>query len=114
MKEIKERGDFINELKLYQISSDLYNKLFKKWSNHEYVDHLLYFFKSGSKYISIDNEAGEFFTEEFDSKEKAICWLIRNDYSSIEINSMSNKDVLNLYKNNNFKIINNEEVEYGL
>lgn len=114
MKKIKERGGFIKELKLYQISPELYEKLFNKWSNHEYVDHLLYFFKSDDKYISIDNEAGEFFVEEFDSMEKAICWLIRTDYSSIEINNMSKEDILNLYENNNYKIIYNKEIEYGV
>ena len=52
--------------------------------------------------------------EEFDSMEKAICWLIRTDYSSIEINNMSKEDILNLYENNNYKIIYNKEIEYGV
>lgn len=58
------------------------NKYVDNWVEHEKLpinDNLIYT-KAKNKYVAVDNTTGDCFTEEFDSEEDTINWLLRKDY----------------------------------
>lgn len=103
----------INEVTIYEISYKKFKDLIDKWNGKCNIDRTLFLTKDNNKYLTIDNEAGECFTEEFDNKEKAICWLVRKDYSANEIQKLNLEIINKLLSEEKYKIISSE-VEYGL
>ena len=104
-----------DNIEIYEISYKKFRSLVDKWSKHENIDHLLFLSKSKNKYLVLDNEAGECFVEEFDNKDKALCWLIRKDYGANEIVGLQDVEIRKLLSDENYKIISSgKEVFYGI
>lgn len=104
-----------DDIKIYEISYKKFKNLIDKWSNHGKVDRLLFLSKNNNKYLALDNEANECFIEEFNSKDKALCWLVRKEYDSAEIENLQDVEVRKLLSEEKYKIIlNYKEVSYGL
>jgi len=105
----------INEVNIYEISYKKFKNLVDKWSNHEKIGRLLFLSKNKNKYFALDNEADECFVEEFNSRDKALCWLVRKEYDSSEIENLQDIEVRNLLSEEQYKIVlNYKEVSYGL
>lgn len=102
------------KIKIYKISYETFNDLYKKWTNHEQVDKLLYLTKKDNVCLAIDNEANEFFVEQFSAENKALCWLIRKDYDASEINSLVSWEIKELIKKIEYEVINLMEDNYEL
>lgn len=105
---MKVRKIIIDIIEVHEISYDEMIKLIDKWSTDKKVDHFLYFTKKDDSYICVDNEVGAFIIDTFDSKDKAICWLLRNDYSGEEINKLQDIEVRKLLKTQKYEVINNK------
>lgn len=104
-----------DNIKIYEISYKKFKSLIDKWSNHENIDRLLFLSKNKNQYLVIDNEADECFVEEFDSKDKALCWLVRKEYDSDEIKKLQDDEIRKLISEEKYKIIlDYKEVSYGL
>lgn len=102
-------------VEIYGISYKNFKNLIDRWSNHENIDHLLFLSKNNDKYLTIDNEAGECFVEEFDNKDKAICWLVRKDYDVNEINKLQDIEIRKLLSKEKYKVISKSKaVSYGI
>ena len=105
----------IDNIEIYEISYKKLGNLIDKWSKHENIDHLLFLSKSKNKYFALDNEAGECFVEEFDNKDKALCWLVRKDYGADEVDKLQDIEIRKLLSNENYKIVSSKkEVLYGI
>ena len=96
----------IDVIDIYEISYDEMIKLIDKWSTDKKVDHFLFFTKKDDSYICVDNEAGAFIIDTLNSRDKAICWLLRNDYSSNEINRLQEIEVRKLLRKQKYEVIN--------
>lgn len=107
---------FINEIEIYELSNNDFAKLIEKWTKDRNIPHRLYFTKrSNDLYIGLDNEHGSCYVEEFDSKDRVICWLVRCDYSASEINRLIDIKVRKLFEKKHYKIITMENNKnYGL
>ena len=95
----------INEIKIYYISNKKFLNLINLWKNHKYIDRKLFMTEKDNQYICLDNESGLCFIEKFDTKNQAICWLIRTDYAAFEIEKLKNIEIKKLLKKHNYKII---------
>lgn len=95
----------IEEINIYEITFDKLMELIKNNDNKEYVENLLYVTKYKDYYIALDNVTNCFNLEEFDTKRKAICWLLRCDYDADNINSMENDMVNMLIKKQKYHLI---------
>ena len=96
----------INEVILiYNISNKKSDILLSEWLLHKHVPQRLFLAKKNNKYSAIDNESNEFYIEEFDSKNKALFWLVRKDYSALEIGNMKDFQIKRLLDKENYKVI---------
>ena len=112
---MKGRVINIDYVEIYEIPYKNFSNLIDKWSKHEYIDHFLFYTKYKNKYLTIDNESGQCYTEEFDSKDKALCWLIRNDYSAEEISKLQDIEARHLITKSKYKVFSNKlEVQHGI
>ena len=95
----------IEEFNIYEITFDKLMELIKNNDNNEDVENLLYVAKYKEHYIALDNVTNCFTLEEFDTKRKAICWLLRCDYDADKINSMEDDMVRNLINKQKYRLI---------
>jgi len=107
---------FINDIEIYEVSNNEFAKLIEQWSENRDIPHKLFFTKKNKDlYIGLDNEHGSCYVEEFDSKDRVICWLVRSDYSASEINRLIDIRVRKLFERKHYKIIKSEgDKSYGL
>lgn len=91
---------------IYEISNEDFVLLKQNWTENKKIPKKLFFTKLDDDfYLGMDNEHGSCFVEELDSKNRVICWLIRTDYSSLEINRLSDIEVNRLLNGINYNII---------
>ena len=102
-----------DDIVIYNIPYSEFTDILIKQSKGLKVDNALFMSRYQTRYFSIDNEKGQFLCEDFSSKDKALCWLLRKDYSADEIKKMPNINARKLIKDINHQIIG-EEKEYGL
>ncbi|MBR3229661.1 MAG: hypothetical protein IKF91_02400 [Bacilli bacterium] len=93
------------DLPIFEISYNDYNDLLIKSAKDIDVEHFLFLSKYQNTYLAIDNEVGAFQCEEFPSKEKALCWLLRKDYSAEEIMKLQAIEARHLIQKVRYKII---------
>ena len=96
---------FIEQINIYEITYDKLMELKKNTDNNLYVESLLYVTKHDDYYIALDNVTNCFSIEEFDTKKRAICWLLRCDYDAVNINRMEDDMVNDLIKNQKYHLI---------
>ena len=101
------------DLSIFEISYKDYNDLLIKSAKDIEDEHFLFLSKFQGTFLAIDNEVGSFQCEEFPSKEKALCWLLRKDYSAEEIMKLQNIEARHLIKKARYKIIP-KGVLYGI
>lgn len=100
---------------IYDIPLHAVRYLYKEWDRERPVAHSLFLSKNKNDvFIAIDNEADGFLIEEFDTREKAICWLLRKDYSRDEIMDLEDFIIKDLVRKNNFKIYRRYRINNGL
>ena len=103
----------MSKIKIYNISQKKLNELLIKCSKYEETEHFLFLSKYGKTYIALDNEYGMCLMEDFSDLVKALCWLVRKDYSAEEINKLMEDEVCNLISNEKYVLIP-YKVYYGL
>lgn len=103
----------MNKIKIYKISHKKLNELLIKCSKYEKMEHFLFISRYADTYIAVDNEFGMCFMEEFLNLKKALCWLVRKDYSKDEINRLMDNEVNELISKEPIVLIP-YEVSYGL
>ena len=106
----------IKTTEIYEVSKEDFCLLIDKWNEDKNIPRKLYFTKiNGEFYLGLDNEYGSCYLQEFDSKHRVLCWLIRNDYSASEINRLVDLDVRRLLSKQKYTIIQSSiEDIYGL
>lgn len=100
---------------IYEVSNDSFSELINQWTKNRKIPNRLYFTKlNDDLYIGLDNEYGSCYVEEFDSKDRVLCWLIRSDYSASEINKLIDIKVKKLFQNSHYSIKDLTGKKYGL
>ena len=108
---MKVRMIIINDIEIYEVSNIEFSNLINKWMKNRDIPKKMYFTKKNNDlYIGLDNEHGSCYVEEFDTRDRVICWLVRNDYSASEINRLIDIRVRKLIDRKHYKIIK-EEIE---
>ena len=95
----------IDELNIYEITYKRYQSMVNSRVRNVPVEKSLFLVKHNDYYISLDNENNRFLIEEFKTRKRAICWLIRNDFSADAINSIKSSDLYYLLRNQNFRVV---------
>lgn len=110
----KRRIDNIKKLNIYEITRKQLDEILIKCSKGEPIDHFLFLAKINNTYVALDNEYGECHMEEFYKKNKAICWLIRTDYSKEELKNLRTSKVDELISNQKYNLVSNCGDIYGV
>lgn len=103
----------MKDLPIYKISYNNYNNVLIGCSLGKEVEHLLFLSRFGNDYLAVDNEQGNCVCEDFSSLEKALCWLVRKDYSANEIRNLRLIEVRHLLNDSRYKVIE-KDVIYGV